>query len=296
MNAHMIKYCLFFILLLNSIIEIGAQDVIIKKDGSIIHADIIEVDFNVVKYKKSTYPEGPVFSIYRSEIYAIAYGDNTTDYFTLENIFDKREPVEFGWELLPDTAKTEKYKTLLSFSNLMQNTEASIGIGIINMYSHAGESVENLNRKFPFPALNMRIWTALTENIYAGVQLSLAKFNYEGDDINEYDEIISLSEVKENVISLTGYGRYNFGGNLVRPYGLLGIGYTRSNIQNQRDLTFMNEGPTFRIKSNAQTVDFSILLRGGVSVWASKNFSVYSDIGSGVSLLQVGVQYKFNNN
>ena len=55
-----------------------AQDVITTKDGTDIKAKIIEVTSNEVKYKKLSNPNGPLFTINKSEILIIRYenGEN----------------------------------------------------------------------------------------------------------------------------------------------------------------------------------------------------------------------------
>ncbi|WP_138482695.1 hypothetical protein [Dyadobacter bucti] len=56
-------------------------DVIIMRDNSKLEVLIQEVDENVVKYKKLTDPDGPVFSIRKTEIASIKYGNGEVETF-----------------------------------------------------------------------------------------------------------------------------------------------------------------------------------------------------------------------
>ena len=54
---------------------------ITKEDGSEISAKIIEITSDEVRYKKCDYLDGPTFSIKKSEVSIIKYGNGTTQIF-----------------------------------------------------------------------------------------------------------------------------------------------------------------------------------------------------------------------
>jgi hypothetical protein len=56
-------------------------DVIVLRDDSKLEVLIQEVEENVVKYKKLTDPEGPLFSVKKSEIASIRYGNGEVETF-----------------------------------------------------------------------------------------------------------------------------------------------------------------------------------------------------------------------
>ena len=72
-----------------------AQDVIVKKNGSTILSKVLEVNTADIKYKKFSNPNGPTYTINKSEVMSINYenGDkdtfndidnlNTSDYFLI---------------------------------------------------------------------------------------------------------------------------------------------------------------------------------------------------------------------
>ena len=59
----------------------GAQDVITRTDGTDIKAKVTEVLPDVVKYKKFTYLDGPVFTIRKSDILIIRYENGSNEVF-----------------------------------------------------------------------------------------------------------------------------------------------------------------------------------------------------------------------
>ena len=66
-------------------------DLIIKRDSSKIEALITEVDNQAVKYKKYSDQEGPLFSILKSDISSIVYGNGEVENFDVkaEAYFDE---------------------------------------------------------------------------------------------------------------------------------------------------------------------------------------------------------------
>ena len=74
------KVLLFFMLLLAT--SAFAQDVIVKKDGSTILSKVIEIGTSEVKYKKYSNPDGPTYTIAKSEIQAINYENGEKETFT----------------------------------------------------------------------------------------------------------------------------------------------------------------------------------------------------------------------
>ncbi len=72
-----------------------AQDIIIKKDSSVIKAKITNVKKGIIKYKKANYTDGPTFQISKYKIKKIIYGNGDTANFKHFNFQISKE--------LPDT-------------------------------------------------------------------------------------------------------------------------------------------------------------------------------------------------
>ena len=72
---------LFVLVLLALSSNISAQDVIVKKDGSVIQSKVVEITSDVIKYKKFTNLDGPTYSVSVSEILSINYENGETEKF-----------------------------------------------------------------------------------------------------------------------------------------------------------------------------------------------------------------------
>jgi hypothetical protein len=77
------KKSIVFILFLISSISF-AQDLLTKKNGEDISAQVLEVDITEIKYKKFDDLNGPVFTILKSEVLLIRYENGTKDIFVDE--------------------------------------------------------------------------------------------------------------------------------------------------------------------------------------------------------------------
>ena len=65
--------------------SIRKHDVIIKRDSVKIEAFIQQVDESTIKYKKRSDPDGPVFSVTKTEIATIIYGNGEVEHIAATN-------------------------------------------------------------------------------------------------------------------------------------------------------------------------------------------------------------------
>ncbi|MBC7447518.1 MAG: hypothetical protein H7330_05610 [Hymenobacteraceae bacterium] len=56
-------------------------DIIVKRNGDDIAAQIVEVTPDVIKYRRVDNPQGPLFTLYRAEVFMIRYANGTKDVF-----------------------------------------------------------------------------------------------------------------------------------------------------------------------------------------------------------------------
>lgn len=76
---------LFLLLLFMFSTCLYAQDVIVKKDGSTILSKVIEVGTSEIKYKNYSNMDGPIYTIPKSAVTAINYGNGEkVNYFNAE--------------------------------------------------------------------------------------------------------------------------------------------------------------------------------------------------------------------
>ena len=78
-----------FILLLYVSLNVSAQDVIVKKDGSTIISKVLEVNQKDIKYKKHSNKNGPTYIIDKSEIMSINYENGDKDSFNANEEYNK---------------------------------------------------------------------------------------------------------------------------------------------------------------------------------------------------------------
>ena len=79
------KKIAFFMLFTLAINSVKAQDVIVKKDGNTILANVLEVNESTIKYKRQSNLDGPTYSIAIAEIMSINYNNGEKDDFSKRN-------------------------------------------------------------------------------------------------------------------------------------------------------------------------------------------------------------------
>ena len=70
-----------FVLLATSVFSANAQDFIVLKNGNDIQAVVSEIGTDDVKYKKFDNPDGPTYTLKKSEIFMIRYANGSRDVF-----------------------------------------------------------------------------------------------------------------------------------------------------------------------------------------------------------------------
>ena len=102
-------------------IVIEECDNIILKDGNEISAKIIEITPDLVKYKKCGKPDGPMFTIYKSDILMLRYADGTKD--IIRNNRKYKESLQEFQENNPSSA--------LGFASIMFGLFSWFVLGIV---------------------------------------------------------------------------------------------------------------------------------------------------------------------
>lgn len=77
------RFILLAVLFLAGFSAFG-QDIITKKDGTDIQAKILEVTPNEVKFKKTSNPDGPVFTMLKSDILIVRYANGENEVFDVK--------------------------------------------------------------------------------------------------------------------------------------------------------------------------------------------------------------------
>lgn len=82
-------FFLFVLFAANFLISQSSEDIIVKKDGSVIKGKVTEVSETEIKYKKNN--GGPVYSLSKSNILSITYSNGETEKFSSEGSDDKEK-------------------------------------------------------------------------------------------------------------------------------------------------------------------------------------------------------------
>ncbi len=84
-----LKILVLFFFLSNFIFIKAQEDIIVKKDGSVIKCNVTEITDEEVKYKKSN--DGPSYSIKKNTILSITYKNGETEKFSESSDNEKKE-------------------------------------------------------------------------------------------------------------------------------------------------------------------------------------------------------------
>jgi len=120
-----------------------SQDNIIKKDGAEIKAKILQVDADLIKYKRYDNADGPTYTIKKSSVFMIQYENGTKDVFSKEEDPKSKEkdPKSKEKEEKVDNNKKSTNDETEGIKNYMfLNAGIRIGIGEswTNYFSYPG--------------------------------------------------------------------------------------------------------------------------------------------------------------
>jgi len=115
--------------------NLSAQDIIMLQNGDEIKAKVIEVNINDIKYKKYENPEGPSYSLNKSELFKIKYENGIKELFNntsnkkkgLDNEKDTMVTVNYTY-ITPKKKDVPEY--IYKKSGFLNITE----LGILNSY------------------------------------------------------------------------------------------------------------------------------------------------------------------
>lgn len=115
---------LYVILGLLCCTSVFAQDIIIKKDFSIIKSKVVEVASSIVKYKKYSNIDGPIYTIEAKDIIAINYENGEKDVFE-----HKEQSIKNELKVIPDTKNDSLIalynKHIMYYKNKTSNKKAT---------------------------------------------------------------------------------------------------------------------------------------------------------------------------
>jgi hypothetical protein len=264
--------------------SISTTDVIIRVDGSIIYGKVVEVSQDEVKYRKNDIPNGPEITLPREQVYVISYSNNTKQVIT--PVFGKRKLDEPAFDANSletdensDTTKNLKYN--------IAHGDIRVGMGFSRAYS-SFKGVDDFSKENSAPSLFAAYQIRYNRFLKVGVSLGYASFNYKYNRTSEYDGIAISQSIEESIVNLGIYARYDLMDRFVKPYLLVGLNFNYNSAIMEGDVEFLDEGKHVLTTSGINGFKNDVVFRAGVDFMISKSFGLYSDIGTGVSLVQIG--------
>ena len=150
----------FFALLIFLSVQSQAQDTIMKANGNLIAAKILEVGTNAISYKKYGYMDGPMFVVDKKEIAYVKYADGQREDFLVNN-----NALTNGQKAVLDTnliKQNEAQKMEMLTTSGMNKIEVMDGKFTVNGQKASRKDVNRLLEKFKNPAITIPLKAAKT--------------------------------------------------------------------------------------------------------------------------------------
>ncbi|HEV8084848.1 MAG TPA: hypothetical protein VGP55_16690 [Chitinophagaceae bacterium] len=265
-------------------------DVIIKYNGDIVYGLIKEVTPDYISYKRTDIPNGPVYTIFRSEVYAISYRNQVKEYMNPSNTDEL--PPGIGMNNQVEPYPKINYKK----TDFLKNGTARIGLGFIRSFSKVSNA-KNYSSSGSFPVISFAYDANFKSNVHLGLMLGFGSHNFSDDKFSSYDNTINNISLKENIFGLYIYGRYELFNNASRlqPYVMAGLGITSSHVLSENKINFTtNNTQTLLVKSGSRAAGIGITARIGSVYYINNQLQAFLDAGVGLSVINIGLAFKVN--
>ena len=173
-----------FVLLSFVSLNVSAQDVIVKKDGSTILSKVLEVNQNDIKYKKYSNQNGPTYTISKAELMSINYEGGDKDVFTDSQPATQQEPANGGFEVNPNL-EADNLKLVQQFNqrelvyNGKQGKKANDFIGVLGLKEGSILETPELKVDFAIKRFLTKFDGKETEFVELGEKSNLAALGLE---------------------------------------------------------------------------------------------------------------------
>lgn len=167
-----------------------SQDNIVLKTGEEISAKVLEIGTSEIKYKKTSNPEGPTYSISKSEVFMIKYENGTKEVINKIESIEQKKPAKTpqkGTEEKP--AGTAGKKSYIEKVRDIQSIDPSFSLYIGNAWLGGnGISKPVVGFDVRFPRKNVFI-----RSISVGARVSIAGTDNAAYDSGVYSEVFAYS-------------------------------------------------------------------------------------------------------
>jgi hypothetical protein len=266
----------------------GTTDVIIRTDGLILYGKVLEIDANIVKYRKGETVDGAVISIPRSLVYAVSYADKTTQIITPVLGSKKTENTAFDQSQVTESKQNDSMAIKPDFGRGMMK----LGTGIENSYANVG-GVNSYDKISAYPTIFLSYAVKVNKLFDAGVSLTFARGDYQKKTFSDYDQLDVTQEYNQKIFTLGLFGKYNLTRSNFNPYVLAGVDFNYTNIMQNSDFFFTDQDKHVKTELQINGVITKVIARVGIDINITKRFGFFADAGLGVSLVTAGVNFIF---
>lgn len=262
-------------------------DVIIKYNGDIVYGLVKEVTPDYISYKRTDIPDGPLYTIFRSEVYAISYRNQVKEYM---DAYNGALPSDIGPDNRLSPYRKINYKNL----DFLKDGTARIGLGFIRSFSKV-DNVKNYSSSGSFPVISFAYDAQYRSNVHVGAMLGFGSHKFSDDKFSSYDSTNNNISLKENIFALYVYARYEILNNSSRlqPYVMAGLGITSSHVLSENKINFTNNNSqTLLVKSGARATGLGITARIGSVYYINNQLQAFLDAGVGLSVINIGLAFK----
>lgn len=261
-----------------------AQDIIVLNNGELIKSKVLEIDLSKIKYKRFDQQEGPTYSVLKELVFAIHYEDGTKDIYG--NIENRMAKINTDLLFLVDTPKTEEPLFM------DKRKVIHVGIGLHKLYSPVNEiGVENYKASSIYYTGDIGV--GIFPNIVVGFNYGRGNYSANQSFSDEYEFTTTTFDISQEISSFSVFGRYylqvsqsNF-----RPYAALGMSLNSSDVETL--ITTSTNGQNIEFSRGGKIMDLFPIMRLGMELDISNGVGAYTEVGYGVMLINVGVQYSF---
>ena len=286
---------LFFLLLISSFSanaqgikdSLSVPDAIIRVDGGIIYGKVTEVNPTDIKYRIVNIQDGAIVTIPLEQVYAISYSNHTT-----QIISPGFGQINSSVEKADSTSQSEIADTTKNFGQNIGHGSFRVGMGFAKDYTNY-KGIENFNKQPNAPSMFLAYMFQFNHFLKTGVSLGYSSFNYDHTFTSEYDGIATSQKIQESVATLGVFGRYDLLDKIMRPYITLGMNINFSRSTMDGDIYLINEGKHILTTSNLNGFKPGLVARIGLELMIGKRFGLFSDVGTGSNLVQVGIIFSF---
>jgi hypothetical protein len=290
-------YLLIFMLLLvgstpvtysqSSAVPAAAFDVMVLNNGEIIYGKVVEVGQHLVRYKRTDIPDGPIYELLKSDIYAISYRNQLTEYMEAP----ASGPLGLRKGNYIDDTGILRDSVDGTWYAAVRKGEIRLGFGFIRNFSRVKE-VDEYQSEFTFPSVHFSYLFPVGPNMDLGLAMGFAGFEYADKSFSEYDQLMTDRSIHESLFSIAVVGKYGIDMELIRPYFLTGVSFTNSSVRTEGSVTFTDDERSILVRGGSRSGQFGVPIRGGVDVRITEAFSAFIEVGTGLSLMQVGGVFK----